>query len=802
MEFKFSTVVEPSTYETQGLCDGLTVRYHKNTELEEIDCLRCQEHWREQVGPLGLYKGGLGHPWSGMSIAIPEALPERLGIVSYANELAFLHDDVTDIAKYGDEHNNDLKAAFDQVISTGTINHAGSGKRALQAYVAKRMLSIDKDRAITSLKAWSTFLDKAGRQEDYRFNSEDEYLKYRVHDVGMLFWYGLLTFAQAITIPENELEICHQLATTAYLHMALVNDLVSWDKERQSAVALGKDYVTNFIFVAMEEHGISEDQAQERCRQEIKKATINYLRVFQEIKARDDLSSDTKRYLESVLYSMSGNVVWSFYSPRYYTDASFSERQLEWMNNGIPKAHKPEGGASGLDQSGVKVPDRTVNGDHTVKVNGTGGHDTLNGDGTANENNSWHASVPGRNTNRLTNGGTSLLSAVITQHLSGRDGFRLGDHDIKVESFKHGGHDIEVESPPKRQDLDAKVGDIAASSRHPQFAERKNPIKQVLQAPYEYITALPSKGIREHAIDALNVWFRVPAEKLSIIKSIITILHNASLMLDDLEDGSELRRGKSSTHMIFGLGQTVNSANYQLIRALQEVQKLEDPKSLLVFTEELHYLYVGQSMDLYWTSNLICPSINEYFRMVEHKTGGLVRLFSRLMALHSTNPVKVDIIDFSNRLGRYFQTRDDYQNLVSAEVWALLHVSFPTETPFRLVCLGTDHTDQKQYTKQKGFCEDLEEGKFSLPLIHLFQTIPDNYVLRNVWMQRRVRGTATHAQKETILDLMKRNGSLQFTEDTLEVLYGHMEKGIGEMERKFGTENFQLRLILELLRNG
>ncbi|RAK81477.1 bifunctional terpene synthase/polyprenyl synthetase family protein [Aspergillus fijiensis CBS 313.89] len=754
MEFRFSTVVDPSTYQTQGLCDGLAVRYHKNTELEEINCLRCQEHWREQVGPLELYRGGLGHPWSGMSIAIPEALPERLGIVSYANELAFLHDDVTDIAKYGDEHNNDLKAAFDQVISTGTIKHAGSGKRALQAYVAKRMLSIDKDRAITSLKAWSSFLEKAGRQEDYRFKSEDEYLKYRVHDVGMLFWYGLLTFAQAITIPENELDTCHQLATTAYLHMALVNDLVSWEKERQSAAALGKDYVTNFIFVAMEEHGISEGQAQERCRREIQKATVDYLRVFEEVKARDDLSPDTKRYLESVLYSMSGNVVWSFHSPRYYTDASFSERQLEWMKNGIPKAQTPEGGASGVDPSEVKVRDRTVNGDHAVSSNGTGtgSHDTLNGNGTAIENSSRHASIPGRNTNGLSNGDTSLLSAVITQHLAGRDGFKLGDHDRKLESTKHGGHDVkEVESPLKEQDLDAKV----------------------LQAPYEYITALPSKGFREHAIDALNVWFRVPAEKLAIIKSIITILHNASLMLDDLEDGSELRRGKASTHMIFGLGQTVNSANYQLIRALQEIQKLGDAKSLLVFTEELHYLYVGQSMDLYWTSNLICPSINEYFRMVEHKTGGLVRLFGRLMALHSTNPVKVDMIDFSNRLGRYFQTRDDYQNLVSAE-----------------------------YTKQKGYCEDLEEGKFSLPLIHLLQSMPENHVLRNVWMQRRVRGTATHAQKETILELMKRNGSLQFTEDTLKILYGHLEKSIGELERRFGAENFQLRLILELLRNG
>lgn len=96
-------------------------------------------------------------------------------------------------------------------------------------------------------------------------------------------------------------------------------------------------------------------------------------------------------------------------------------------------------------------------------------------------------------------------------------------------------------------------------------------------------------------------------------------------------------------------------------------------------------------MDLYWTSNLICPSVNEYFQMIERsrlsvpnfknaaaesnstlETGGLVRLFGRLMALHSTSSVHVDIVGFSNRLGRYFQTRDDYQNLVSAEVGLVL----------------------------------------------------------------------------------------------------------------------------------
>lgn len=66
-------------------------------------------------------------------------------------------------------------------------------------------------------------------------------------------------------------------------------------------------------------------------------------------------------------------------------------------------------------------------------------------------------------------------------------------------------------------------------------------------------------------------------------------------------------------------------------------------------------------------------------------------------------------------------------------------------------------------------------------------------------MQRRVNRTATQAQKETILELMKKSGSLDFTLETLNVLYSEMEKSISEMEAKFRTENFQLRLIMELL---
>lgn len=61
-------------------------------------------------------------------------------------------------------------------------------------------------------------------------------------------------------------------------------------------------------------------------------------------------------------------------------------------------------------------------------------------------------------------------------------------------------------------------------------------MQKVVLAPFEYVSSLPSKKVRHHAIDALNIWFSVPEADLSMIKDAIDQLHNASLMYD-LSDG-------------------------------------------------------------------------------------------------------------------------------------------------------------------------------------------------------------------------------------------------------------------------
>ncbi|KAM4067158.1 polyprenyl synthetase domain-containing protein [Hirsutella rhossiliensis] len=206
-------------------------------------------------------------------------------------------------------------------------------------------------------------------------------------------------------------------------------------------------------------------------------------------------------------------------------------------------------------------------------------------------------------------------------------------------------------------------------------------------------------------MSAFNQWLQIPDDKLDVIKRIVTLLHNASLLIDDIQDSSKLRRGLPVSHSIFGIAQTINAANYAFFLVQQELPKLGDPRAYEVFTEELLNLHRGQGMDIYWRDASICPTEQEYFTMVSNKTGGLFRLAVRLMQLASKS--NRDYVPLVNVLGVIFQIRDDYFNLQS-----------------------------DAYIKNKGFGEDLTEGKFSFPIIHSIRSNPANIQLSSILKQR------------------------------------------------------------------
>lgn len=56
MEYKYSSILDPSTYETEGLCDGISLRVHMCPDLEDLGTFRAQEDWRKHVGAVDNYR--------------------------------------------------------------------------------------------------------------------------------------------------------------------------------------------------------------------------------------------------------------------------------------------------------------------------------------------------------------------------------------------------------------------------------------------------------------------------------------------------------------------------------------------------------------------------------------------------------------------------------------------------------------------------------------------------------------------------------------------------------------------------
>ncbi|KAJ5872328.1 terpenoid synthase [Penicillium soppii] len=326
---------------------------------------------------------------------------------------------------------------------------------------------------------------------------------------------------------------------------------------------------------------------------------------------------------------------------------------------------------------------------------------------------------------------------------------------------------IEVSKKTQLLILDSDV------SKNDQIVPEKPLTKAILLGPIEYIQGLPSKNVRGILIEALASWFTIPQGVVDRIEKIVSSLHHASLLLDDIEDQSPLRRGKPSAYRIFGTSQTINSANYLYVTAVEELLQLPADDSHRAFLEEMNNLHIGQSYDIHWARSYKCPSIAEYMEMIQYKTGGLFCMLGRLIYTQAKEPRKIGIDDLNNFLilmGQYFQIRDDYINLTS-----------------------------KAYKDEKGFAEDLDEGKLSFPLIHLLNHSPDRLLIENILHERSKDGRMSNEVKELILEKMNQAKSLEFTKKTLASLGSQAKSALVKLEEQSGASNFMMQYLIERL---
>ncbi|XP_071952368.1 geranylgeranyl pyrophosphate synthase-like [Antedon mediterranea] len=283
---------------------------------------------------------------------------------------------------------------------------------------------------------------------------------------------------------------------------------------------------------------------------------------------------------------------------------------------------------------------------------------------------------------------------------------------------------------------------------------------EIVLEPYKYCLRVPGKQIRIKLIKAFNHWLNVPEDKLELIADGTQMLHNASLLIDDIEDNSSLRRGQPVAHHLYGIPQTINTGNYVYFVALQKILSLNHPKCAHIFADRMCELHEGQGMDIWWRDTHTCPTEDAYKKMVIKKTGGLFNLSIDLMQLFSQ--VKSDFQPVSEAIGLFFQIRDDYANLCSLE-----------------------------YSNAKTFCEDLSEGKFSFPLIHGIEKESNGTaIITNILRQR----TEDVEVKKLCVKQLQELGSLDYTRKVLNDLE---ERVLIEIETLGGNADL-INLIKEL----
>lgn len=266
---------------------------------------------------------------------------------------------------------------------------------------------------------------------------------------------------------------------------------------------------------------------------------------------------------------------------------------------------------------------------------------------------------------------------------------------------------------------------------------------------YDLIAEYPKRGGKRLrpalCLAACEAFGGRPAEAMPSAVA-IELLHTAFLIHDDIEDGSELRRGRTTLQAEHGLPLALNAGDALAILGMAPLRRNADIVGHRLaaqiadeFTEMARHTLEGQAMELGWTrDNRVDLTSTDYLQMVMRKTCWYttmhpLRVGLLIGSLGSINPDRVN--DFGFHLGAAFQIRDDILNLQG---------------------------DESEVGKE--ILGDLLEAKRTLMLIDLLGKLSGSPHRDLVEFLGRQRDQRSVDEARHIRDLMEHHGSLDVAE--------------------------------------
>ncbi|MEM1564270.1 MAG: polyprenyl synthetase family protein [Candidatus Bathyarchaeia archaeon] len=259
------------------------------------------------------------------------------------------------------------------------------------------------------------------------------------------------------------------------------------------------------------------------------------------------------------------------------------------------------------------------------------------------------------------------------------------------------------------------------------------------------------------------------------------VVHNGTLMIDDIEDASEFRRGKPCTYKIYGLDIAINAGNTMyylpLLPLMEKREKLGSEKLVKIYeiyVQEMINLSLGQAMDIAWHKGLAdADQLGEenYLQMCAYKTGTLARMAAKIAAvLADASDELVDKLGrFAENIGVAFQIQDDVLDL----------------------------TGEEFAEKKGGKGQDITEGKRTLIVIHTLKAADDKDRKRLIEILRM--HTSDQKLRDEAIAIMQKYGSIEYAKNfarrIVEESWKEVEKLLPESKAKEKLNAFARFLI-------
>ncbi|MBR9679432.1 MAG: polyprenyl synthetase family protein [Candidatus Altiarchaeota archaeon] len=209
----------------------------------------------------------------------------------------------------------------------------------------------------------------------------------------------------------------------------------------------------------------------------------------------------------------------------------------------------------------------------------------------------------------------------------------------------------------------------------------------------------------------------------------IELLHTFTLIHDDIEDSSELRRGTKCLHKLHGIPLAINAGDAVFAKAF-ELASEYGPAISKRFGQTTSEIVEGQELDIIWAENNIWPTEKQYLFMTEKKTGALMGAALSLGGLAINEKHNPNLEKFGRSLGVAFQIQDDLLNLV-----------------------GTSAT-------LKDIGNDITEAKRSLMVINALEFADNSEKLKSILKKR----TKDKKEISEAINIMKSAGALDYSE--------------------------------------